>query len=156
MDIEVKEEVEQRTQQAERFEGKKLTHRAALAHSHTHSFTHSLCCPFAALSLRPFAREGVPNSFALFTSCLLLQRTLRPVFLSPSLSPSFSLWLLQPDCISLFCLTFGVRSLARSPALVSHSSSSPSPPLSSFRRTKGKCLNSPRIELIEATLSAFA
>lgn len=112
MDIEVEEEVEQRTQQAEKFEGKKTHSRAALAHSHTHSFTHSLCCPFAALSLRPFAREGVPNSFALFTSCLLLQRTLRPVFLSPSLSPSFSLWL--PTRLHISFLPDFWRSLSRS------------------------------------------
>lgn len=96
--------------------GEKLTQRQRLlTQSFILSLTHLLCCPFAALSLRPFAREGVPNSFALFTSCLLLQRTLS-AGPSPSLplSPSFSLWLLQPDCISLFCLTFGVRSLARS------------------------------------------
>lgn len=115
MDIEVKEEVEQRTQQAERFEGKKNSLKGSacsLAHSLVYSLTLlPLRGTFTAPLCERRSAQFVRFVYFLFTPTAHAQA---PLALSFSLSPSFSLWLLQPDCISLFCLTFGVRSLARS------------------------------------------
>lgn len=160
MDIEVKEEVEQRTQQAERFEGKQNSLKGSacsLAHSLVYSLT---LLPLRGTFTAPLC-EGRSAQFVRFVYFLFTPTAHAQARLPLSFSFSLSLFLFvaAPTRLHISFLPDFWRSLSRSlacsPALVSHSSSSPSPPLSSFRRTKGKCLNSPRIELTEATLSAF-
>lgn len=96
----------------------KKTHSQGSACSLAHSLVYSLTLlplrgTFTAPLCERRSAQFVRFVYFLFTPTAHAQARL-PLFLSPSLSPSFSLWLLQPDCISLFCLTFDVRSLARS------------------------------------------
>lgn len=159
MDIEVEEEVEQRTQQAERYEGKQNSLKGSacsLAHSLVYSLT---LLPLRGTFTAPLC-ERRSAQFVRFVYFLFTPTAHAQAPLALSFSLSLFLFVAAPTRLHISFLPDFWRSLSRSlacsPALVSHSSSSPSPPLSSFRRTKGKCLNSPRIELIEATLSAFA
>lgn len=118
VEVEVEEEVGQRTQQAgERLQENNSLKGSAclLAHSLAHSLTHSLAhsvAPSRHFHFAPLREKECP----IRSLCLLPVYSYSARSAHSPLSLSLFLFeaLLQPDCISLFSLTFGVRSLARS------------------------------------------